>query len=362
MIAGLVISSRRSRAFPYGLYKVENFVSLGIALLLFLVAYEIGREAIFGETRTFDLSPVFLGITAGLALVPLIWGFYEIRVAQRTGSPSLLAEGRQFQIDALASAIVFLALLGQSLGWFLFDRIGAAIVVLFILKAGWDMLKDSGRVLLDASLEPALIQQVTRTVKDFAAVSEVKSVTGRNSGRFRFVEIEVTLRTRGLARAHAISETLEKAIKEQVTRVDRVVVHYEPEHKAETCLALPLSADGLRVFDKFGEAPVWAFYCCDTENGRLLGRKQAANPWLDMGKGRGIKVAEWLVASKVDVVLSGEKLESKAPGYTLSSAEVAIIEVPVVTVPEIVAKLPEYITIAAGRAIETPALNSGGKL
>jgi cation diffusion facilitator family transporter len=343
VIAGLVISGRRSRTFPYGLYKVENMVSLGVALLLFVVAYEIGREAITGIEHALELNPVYLGITGGLALVPLAWSLFETRVARRSGSPSLMADVRHFQTDVMSSAVVFLALLGQSLGVGILDRIGAGVVVLFILKAGWDLLKDSGRVLLDASLEPALINQVTRVVKDFAAVAEVKSVIGRNSGRFRFVEIEVTLKTHELNRAHAVSETLEKAIREQVPRVDRVVVHYEPEHKPETCLAMPVSADGQRVFEKFGEAPRWLFFYCNTDTGKLLRQEQTANPYLGMGKGRGMKVAEWLVACKVDMLLTGENLEGKAPGYTLGSAEVAIIEVPLATVPEISARLPEYV-------------------
>ena len=46
---GLVISSRKSSSFPYGLYKVENVVSIIISLLLFLTAYDIVREALTAE-------------------------------------------------------------------------------------------------------------------------------------------------------------------------------------------------------------------------------------------------------------------------------------------------------------------------
>ena len=36
VLAGIKISKRKSRNFPYGLYKVENFVSLISAVLIFL--------------------------------------------------------------------------------------------------------------------------------------------------------------------------------------------------------------------------------------------------------------------------------------------------------------------------------------
>jgi len=50
LILGIVISGRKSKRFPYGLYKVENVVSVIISLLLFLTAYEIVQEAITSET------------------------------------------------------------------------------------------------------------------------------------------------------------------------------------------------------------------------------------------------------------------------------------------------------------------------
>jgi cation diffusion facilitator family transporter len=49
LLAGIWLSSRRSREFPYGLYKVENIVSVAIALLVFLTAWEIAVEALTGE-------------------------------------------------------------------------------------------------------------------------------------------------------------------------------------------------------------------------------------------------------------------------------------------------------------------------
>ena len=38
----------KTRAFPYGLYKVENLVSVIVALAIFYAGYEIALEAIKG--------------------------------------------------------------------------------------------------------------------------------------------------------------------------------------------------------------------------------------------------------------------------------------------------------------------------
>jgi len=41
VLAGIRISKRKSKNFPYGLYKVENFVSLLSSIFIFLAGYEI---------------------------------------------------------------------------------------------------------------------------------------------------------------------------------------------------------------------------------------------------------------------------------------------------------------------------------
>jgi divalent metal cation (Fe/Co/Zn/Cd) transporter len=42
VLVGIRLAGHRSRAFPYGLYKVESVVALGLAGLVLLTAYEIG--------------------------------------------------------------------------------------------------------------------------------------------------------------------------------------------------------------------------------------------------------------------------------------------------------------------------------
>jgi len=58
LILGIFISGRKSKSFPYGLYKVENLVAVIISLLLFLTAYEIAVRPRSEPPRT---SPTAAG-------------------------------------------------------------------------------------------------------------------------------------------------------------------------------------------------------------------------------------------------------------------------------------------------------------
>ena len=140
LILGIFISGRKSKSFPYGLYKVENLVAVIISLLLFLTAYEIGREAAAGATAAVPYSGWVLVAVAAIVPVPLLFGTYEMRVGKNFSSPSLVADGRQFRADVLTEMVVFAAVAGQFFG-LPFDRVAAAVISLFIVKAGWEIRK-----------------------------------------------------------------------------------------------------------------------------------------------------------------------------------------------------------------------------
>jgi divalent metal cation (Fe/Co/Zn/Cd) transporter len=62
-----------------------------------------------------------------------------------------------------------------------------------VLKTGWQLLSDSMRMLLDASLDPETLAKARTIIEEQPGVVNVNSLTGRNAGRYRFLETEVAL-------------------------------------------------------------------------------------------------------------------------------------------------------------------------
>ena len=320
---GLRFSHRRTRSFPYGLYKLENVVSVGVALLIFLAGYEILRSAFSARTSVPRITiPIVAGTLLG-ALVPWVMGRYFIRMGERTGSPSLVAEGRHRQVDVLSSLVVFAAVLAGYTGWHI-DRIAAVVVVLFIFHTGWELLSDGMRVLLDASLDPDTILQIRRILESDPTVVEVKEVVGRNSGRVRFVEARVTLRVSELEKAHAVVDRLEQALRREIPRLERVLIHYEPMSREYFRHAVPLESLAGRISPHFGEAPYFAFFTVRLKDGQIAVEEMLANPFTEEPRAKGIRVAEWLVTRKVDVVWVKEDLHGKGPVYVFRDAGVDV--------------------------------------
>ncbi|MFW6150522.1 MAG: cation diffusion facilitator family transporter [Chloroflexota bacterium] len=340
LILGLVVSGRKSEKFPYGLYKVENVVAVVISLLLFVTAYEIVTEAVRGDTQTLPLQGWMLGVVAALILVPFLFGRYEVKAGERFNSPSLTADGRQFKADVLSSSIVFFALIGQRFGLPL-DRIAAGIVAVFIVRAGWDLLVGSMRVLLDASVDYGTRERVRSLIEEEPLVGEVRHITGRNSGRYVFIEATVTMRTPDLDRAHRASQQLEKKIKAQECCVDRVLIHYEPEKKQWVRYAIPVADDKGTVSDHFGESHYFALVDMDLRTGEVQRQQWLSNAHAGAGKGKGIKVARFLLEHKPDVVISRESLSGHGPGYALGDVGVSLRQTAATYLSDLVQQLKE---------------------
>jgi cation diffusion facilitator family transporter len=340
LILGLKISERRSESFPLGLYKVENLASIAISFLLFVTAYEIFMEAVLGEAEPIPYPGFVLYVVAAIIPLPYLFGRFQIRVGKQTGSPSLIADGVQHKADVLTSALVFLALIAQSVAIPL-DRIAAAIIALVIVKEGWKILVDGMRVLLDASVDARTLEKIRAIIMEAPEVASLKELVARNSGRYIFVQANLIFRVTDLERAHLASQRIEAEIRRELPHVDRVLIHYEPQAQKSLRYAAPLQDARGTLGEHFGESPYFALVEIDLQEIKLNKQEIVANPYKDLAKGKGLKVAKFLLTYKPDVILCKESLSGKGPGYAFGEAGVETFQTGAKTLEELINSLLE---------------------
>jgi cation diffusion facilitator family transporter len=339
VLVGLKLSQRKSGAFPYGLYKIENIAAIIVGLFIFLTAYEIAKEALVESGREILMHPVILLGVMTAALVPWLFSRYEIRVARAVNSPSLMAEAKEFQAHVLSSGLVFAALLGQWIGWPL-DWPAALLIVLWIVRAGWETLTSGMRVLLDASIDAKTLQRVRHVIERQPAVVEVRSLLGRNAGRYRFLEVEIGVRSQSVEKAHQVSHAIEAEIRNEIPFVERVLIHVEPVAKSVVRIAVPLTDQSGAVSRHFGLAPYFALADRQTATGQTVGQMIITNPFADHPKGRGLEVAHWLLEHHVDVVITPDDIRDKGPGHALGDAGATVILSEATTLTQAIGELP----------------------
>jgi cation diffusion facilitator family transporter len=340
VLVGIWLSKRKSEAFPWGLYKVENLVALASAGLIFFAGYEIVQH-VFKEERTLIFGHLYSSLFGLLAIILAIGIFsrFEARKAKEYNSPSLRADASHWYSDIGSTALVLVALLGSRVGYPIFDRLAALVMVGFIAKVGWDILKDSMRTLLDASVDPMTLDRIRSIIQRFSQVREIKSIQARNSGRFVFVRTNLVFGMKKLAQAHQLSEEIERSILKEIPQVDQVTIHYEPVKKDFLIYALPVEEDKKSLSDHFGDAPYFCLVRISAEGGRVQEEKFLRNPYLREEKGKGIKVSEWLLQNGVDAVYTKKAFDGKGPSYVFSNADVEVVITEDKTIDEIYKKL-----------------------
>jgi predicted Fe-Mo cluster-binding NifX family protein len=155
-------------------------------------------------------------------------------------------------------------------------------------------------------------------------VVEVRSLVGRNAGRFRFLEADVRLRTNDLQKAHQISDQVELDIRRQIPHVERVIIHYEPTPREFSRVAVPLVDTDGTIGSHFGGSPYFEIIQIRLSDQYVESKKIIENPYIKTEQAKGIRVAEWLISEKIDDLIIKEDITQKGPGYVLSNAGVKV--------------------------------------
>ena len=355
ILGGILISDRKTKTFPLGLYKVENLVSLFSSFFIFFAAYEIASEAIYaGHTGAIkNIGPVIAGVVLML-IVAYLFSTYELKAGLKAGSPSLVADAKHIATDMFSSLVILVAILATHLG-FPLDRYAAILVVALVLYMGLTILIGSLKVLLDATLDYTTLNEIRAVLAGHPLVKSVASLGGRSSGRYKFVEASVKVEARLLRDAHAVVSHLEEDILDRWHDIDRILIHYEPEQKEFVEIATAVNTPegtlpGLdsTLTEHFGEAPFFAVLKKEMRTGNVAFETFVANDFRKLERHRGVKAAEFLSEMGIDEVWTRVALDGKGVGYALEALGIDVLTTEATTLRELISEIaqePDWLEI-----------------
>ncbi|MEX2206613.1 MAG: NifB/NifX family molybdenum-iron cluster-binding protein [Myxococcota bacterium] len=115
-------------------------------------------------------------------------------------------------------------------------------------------------------------------------------------------------------------QRIEAAVPAAVPHVERVLLHVEVPTAPCVRYAVPLADREGEVSEHFGAAPYFAIASVRRADGAVAEQRVLPNPHAADERAKGMRVAEWRVAQKVDVALTRESLHGKGPVYVLEDA------------------------------------------
>jgi cation diffusion facilitator family transporter len=181
VLAGLKIAARASKVFPYGLYKVENAIAAAIGGMIFFTAFEMAHVIFLGTAAPPRADTWMFAALAVTLILPLVFSYFELRAAKAVNSPALAAQALEYRLHAYTTGLAFAALISSRTG-LPADRVAALLIVIAVVKTGWELLSEAMRVLLDASLDAGQLDEIRRIVLADPAVAEVKWIWAATPG------------------------------------------------------------------------------------------------------------------------------------------------------------------------------------
>ncbi len=222
---------------PFGHHKAEYISAVLEGALIIVAAIAIFREAAihFFEPKALDAPALGIAINVAASAINAVWGWHLIRVGRREKSPALDADGRHVLSDVVSSTGVVVGLTAAVLtGWMQLDAIIGACVGVYILIAGWGLVKTSVGGLMDEAADPATLAAIKASIAKVAdGAIEAHDLQTRPAGPVTFVQFHLVVpATMTVSAAHNICDRIENAIRDAVPGA-RVTIHVEPEDKAK---------------------------------------------------------------------------------------------------------------------------------
>jgi cation diffusion facilitator family transporter len=235
---------------PFGHGKIENISGTIEALLIFVAALWIIWEAIRKlidpqpvETIGWGVIVMVISAAANTAVARMLF-----KIGKETDSVALIADGWHLRTDVYTSVGVTVSLAviwggellfpGSHFHWL--DPVAAIGVAGLILKAAWDLTRQSAGGLMDETLPPDEEEEIRRLIcSQQPSVHGFHQLRTRKAGHFRFIEVHIQVEGKmSVEAAHTLNQDLVRQIKRRF-RQATVTVHTEPcsGRCAEKCLA-----------------------------------------------------------------------------------------------------------------------------
>ena len=217
---GIRLSGKKpDKDHPYGHGRFEYISALIVSFLIMLVGFELFKSSISSifspaEVQGFNYVTVIILVLS----IPLKFFMYRINktLGKKINSSVLLATAADSLNDCVATGAVIVSTVvdGLKLLPFRIDGYVGAIVSVLILKAGFDVAKDTIDRLLGQSPDEELLQQMREMVLETPEIVDIHDLIAHDYGPgrlFASLHAEVDANS-DIVAAHEAIDAVEKAV------------------------------------------------------------------------------------------------------------------------------------------------------
>ncbi len=301
----LFFAAHKSERFPYGLHKLEDMAAVLGGLGILYAGYEIIHSVFFeAGIKTPEEIWTTVGFILAIVLIQYIFYFFELKAAQRLGSPGVKADAVNWLGDIGAGMIVVIGLIAHHYKVPYAQEVSVIIIVLMILKGAYDVLKEGLLSLLDAA-DIEMNETIKNIVMAAPDITDINYLRVRKSGSVYFADIELNVAEVATAKAHKSIDAVVNRLHEAIDALEAVTIHYEPDHPPYRTVVRLFSADKKHLSEHFGQT-AWLEITHIGEDHKQISREMVRNPAADAPKGKAFRLVAYLLSIHTDKIVMGK--------------------------------------------------------
>lgn len=243
-VAGLLANGLAARPpdeeHPYGHRRFESLAALLIGGLLLLTAWEMlqGLLARLREQTMPEIPPLTFAVLLVTLLVNVFVSRYQLREGQRLHSEVLQADAKHTRADVLVtSSVIFSTAILSITNWLWVDVLAAGVVVLLIIRAAWDIVRQTGRVLVDTAPYPS--EHLRGLLRDLPLNADLLRVRSRGPLDAAYIDVDVQVPPEMTAEhSDHISDAIRSKLETALGGIAEIDVHFLPDRAAERDVVL----------------------------------------------------------------------------------------------------------------------------
>ena len=235
VLFGLRIGSKSpDEEHPFGHARIETLASAIVGLALIVTALFLGVKAAFDiylHAEYFPANIALMGAVVSIVTKEALY-HYTVYTGRRIKSQLIVANAWHHRSDALSSVAVLLGVIGTRINpaWHMLDSFAAGLVSFFIVKVGLRILGNSLREFTDTAPKIDTLDSIRHCARNVEGVRDIHDLRVRTAGGLYQMEIHITVDGHiPVVDGHRIAKQVERCLSEEIERIDRVIVHVDPD-------------------------------------------------------------------------------------------------------------------------------------
>lgn len=230
MIGFKLSSAPPDEEHPFGHERIEYISGMIIAIIILIIGFSLFKTSIEKIINPVEVeTSVIIYVILGVSILAKLWqGMFYRRMGKDIDSTALIASGQDSINDVISTAAVLAGIIFTVLTSVNIDGYIGILVSLFILKSGFDLVRDAAKPLIGETPSKEEVKEISEKIEEYPGVLGIHDLVFHSYGpnkKFITVHVEVDSSV-DIMISHDLMDNIEQDFKKELN-ID-LVVHMDP--------------------------------------------------------------------------------------------------------------------------------------